>query len=218
MTRQTVTLRAATPLRAAVAAIAISVGAALAGCTGGDAGAAFESLEALTKIPDFSLTDQDGDPFGSPELYGKIWVALFVYTRCPGPCPKLVQDAKNLRTRLGAIGEHPDLHWVAISADPEHDSPEVLRAYAKRQAVDADNWQWLTGPREKVEALIRRGFMVALSDNPDPTSSAGPIIHSLRMILVDGDGKVRGYYDSRDAEDTEELKRHIISGLAAHKD
>ena len=77
-------------------------------------------------VPAFEFTDQNGQPFGSPQLVGKIWIADFVYSTCPGPCPMISSRMGELQKPL----RDTDVKLVSFSVDPQHDTPAVLREYA----------------------------------------------------------------------------------------
>mgnify|MGYP002083800012 CR=1 FL=1 len=101
---------------------------------------------------------------------------------------------------------------VSITVDPDHDTPEVLRAYAEKFEAGED-WHFLTGPRDEIYRLGREGFKLAI--DPDPPSAHAnvlePILHSTRFVLVDGDGEIRGYYDAFD----EPSMRRLLDDLSA---
>ncbi|MBV9082897.1 MAG: SCO family protein, partial [Acidobacteriaceae bacterium] len=69
------------------------------------------------------MTDSAGRPFDSKELAGKVWVADFIYTSCPGPCPRMTSEMHKLDQQLKA---DRDVVLVSISVDPDHDTPQVL--------------------------------------------------------------------------------------------
>src|SRR5262249_17465749 len=83
-------------------------------------------VSSYAAVPAFQLTNQNGQPFGSGQLAGKIWIADFVYTTCPGPCPMISNRMSELQKPL----EKSDVHLVSFSVDPEKDTPGVLRDYA----------------------------------------------------------------------------------------
>ena len=88
-----------------------------------------QGLQKYWTLPEFSLTERSGQAVGLPDLAGKVWVADFIYTTCPGPCPVLTSHLSELQK---AIGGEPEVRLVSISTDPDHDNPEVLKAYAER--------------------------------------------------------------------------------------
>jgi protein SCO1 len=140
-------------------------------------------------LPSFELVNQDAQPFGSGQLLGKIWIADFIFTSCPGPCPIISSRMSELQKPLEAT----DIHLVSFTVDPEKDTPEVLRAYAEKLHAQPDRWDFLTGARAKIYALVRDGFKLAVSDGSDET---GMPVHSTRVVLVDRHGAIRGYYDA----------------------
>ena len=146
-------------------------------------------LPAYGEIPKFVLANQEGQPFGSEQLAGKIWIADFIFTRCPGPCPIISTRMSELQKPL----EKSDVHFVSISVDPENDTPEVLRAYAEKLHVQPQRWDFLTGPRESIYSLSRDGFKLGVSDGSE---KEGVPVHSTRFVLVDRRGTIRGYYDA----------------------
>lgn len=139
-------------------------------------------------VPSFQLTNQDGKPFGLQQLRGKIWIADFIFTLCPGPCPMISSRMSELQKPL----ENTDVHLVSVSVDPEHDTPAVLRGYAEKLQAKQGRWDFLTGSKQAIYDLSRNGFKLAISDSGE----TGTPVHSTRMILVDRRGQIRGYYDA----------------------
>ena len=139
-------------------------------------------------MPSFELTNEKGEKFGSAQLAGKIWMADFIFTKCPGPCPII-------STRMGELQkplQKSDVHFVSFSVDPETDTPEVLRDYAQKLKAQPERWDFLTGERELVYSLIRDGFKLPVDRDE---AAAGPV-HSNRVVLIDRRGTIRGYYDA----------------------
>lgn len=136
-------------------------------------------------IPQFQLTNQDGHPFGSAQLEGKIWIADFIFTSCPGPCPMMSSRMSELQRPL----EKSDVHLVSFTVDPETDTPEVLRQYSKKLHAQTGRWEFLTGGKTEIYDLTQKGFKLAVADGEE-----GPV-HNTRAVLVDRQGMIRGYYD-----------------------
>jgi protein SCO1 len=148
-------------------------------------------LNSLGKVPEFRLTNQNGQPFGSQELRGKIWMADFIYTTCPGPCPMISSRMSETQKPL----RDTDVKLVSFSVDPAHDTPAVLRGYAEKLSAQPGRWEFLTGNKTTIEQLSRDGFKLAVGSN-----ESGQPIHSTRVILVDRAGEIRGYYDATEAD------------------
>ena len=139
-------------------------------------------------VPEFQFTNQDGQPFGSAQLQGKIWIAGFIFTTCPGPCPMISSRMSEMQRPL----ENSDVHLVSFTVDPETDTPEVLRGYAERLEARPGRWDFLTGSETALYSLIQDGFKLGVSDGAE---EMGVPVHSTRAALVDRKGVIRGYYD-----------------------
>jgi len=145
------------------------------------------------RVPEFRLTNQDGKPFGSADLANKIWIADFVFTSCPGPCPIISSRMSEMQKPL----ENSDVHLVSFTVDPDKDTPEVLRKYAEKLHAQTGRWDFLTGPKSAIYNLSQKGFKLAAADGSD---EMGMPVHSTRMVLVDRRGEIRGYYDAMAAD------------------
>jgi protein SCO1/2 len=193
--------------RHGLTAIAVGVVAALLG-----AGAMFawrhayggDEIPVLGALPAFALLDERGEPFGSADLRGKVWVANFIFTRCPTVCPLFTRKMASLQPLARELGG--GLHLVSFSVDPEFDRPEVLRAYAEKAGADPERWTFLTGEAAQIRATVLNGFKVTLGRSAEDATS---ILHGTHFVLVDGDGRVRGYYASGDPAAVERLRRDM---------
>jgi protein SCO1/2 len=151
------------------------------------------TVSSYGTVPNFELVNQEGQPFGSAQLAGKIWIADFIYTSCPGPCPMISMRMSELQKPL----EKTDVHLVSFSVDPTRDTPEVLRSYAEKLHTEPQRWDFLTGPKSVIYDLSHNGFKLAVSDG---SNEARIPVHSTRMVLVDRDGEIRGYYEATEAD------------------
>jgi protein SCO1 len=159
------------------------------------------ALPVLGTLPAFTLTERSGATVAATDLGGRVWIADFVFTRCPDFCPALTARMAKLQEAVprGADG----VTLVSFSVDPTNDTPEVLRDYARRHGA-GEGWLFLTGPRAQVATLLRDGFHVAWADDGPPAS---PITHSDRFVLVDRALRIRGYYHGTDGDDVARLVR-----------
>ena len=144
-------------------------------------------------VPAFHLVNQAGQPFGNENLAGKVWIADFIYTTCPGPCPMISTRMSEMQKPL----EDTDVHFVSFSVDPGKDTPEVLARYADQLQAVPGRWDFLTGPKSEIYNLSRQGFKLAAGEHD---GEKGQPLHSTRMILVDRHGQIRGYYDGTEAD------------------
>jgi cytochrome oxidase Cu insertion factor (SCO1/SenC/PrrC family) len=143
-------------------------------------------LPILFDSPSFNLTDQNGKPFDSQQLHGKVWVADFIFTHCAGLCPLMTQNL----ARFQKQSEGSPVQMVSFSVDPENDTPPVLKKYAAEVKADETRWHFLTGTRAQTWE-ISKGMKLAVG--PD---TGDQVMHSSHFLLVDANGKVRGIYDS----------------------
>ena len=162
----------------------------------------------LGSLPDFRLVERSGRPLSLADLRGRPWVADFIFTQCGGACPAMTARMARLRRDVS-----PDVQFVSFTVDPAHDTPEVLARYATTLRAD-EGWQFVTGPAKDLYALSVAGFKLAAMEVPPAEQAAGgdgPFLHSSKFVLIDGEGVIRGYYDSTD----EEAMRTLVSDAAA---
>jgi protein SCO1/2 len=156
------------------------------------------SLPELGAVPSLSLTTNDKRTFTDQDFKGKVTITDFIFTTCAGPCPLMSGQMQELQ---GTLKDIPSVQFVSFSVDPETDTPEVLTEYANRFGAINGKWTFLTGSKKEIYDAIRHGFHLAIDDDENA------IAHSTKFVLVDKDGKIRGYYDS---EDEEALKKLVI--------
>jgi protein SCO1/2 len=155
-------------------------------------------LPVFNTVPDFVLTAQTGHEFRKQFLDGKIWVADFIFTTCPGPCPRMTAQMR----QIGAeVKDLPQVDLVSFTVDPKTDTPAVLSEYAGRFKAETDRWHFLTGPQETLHLMMRSAFMLG--------DVNGALTHSTRFVLVDAHSRVRGYYETTDPEALKRLVADI---------
>jgi len=157
-------------------------------------------LQRFGAAPPFTLTTQDGTSLSGTELLGKVWMADFMFTRCQTLCPVLSMRMKALQTGLR---DRTEWSLVSFTVDPEHDTPEILNAYAQAQGANTELWTFLTGDKEAIYDLSISGFHLGVDD--EGGTEVEPILHSQRIILIDGENEIRGYYDAQDDADMRQL-------------
>jgi protein SCO1/2 len=154
-----------------------------------------EPPPVLFQLPAFTLVGMDGKSFGSAELHGQVYIASFFFTSCRSICPGIMRGMGRLQAGL-AERNVQGVRLVSISVDPEHDTPEILGAYAKEMGVDSGRWTLLTGDPEPIRRLVVDGFKTPVVPAPPQGAEPLDIAHTGKLVLVDGGGHVRGYYDS----------------------
>jgi protein SCO1/2 len=147
-------------------------------------------------VPDFKLRNQDGRPISLSQFKGEALLITFIYTRCPLPdfCPRVTRNFAEVNRELAVNPAlYAKTHLLCVSFDPEHDTPERLRAYgATYIGSDAagafEHWDFAV-PEEPVLKQMAQYFDVGITNGPDDT-----ITHTLSTTLIGPDGKVVRFY------------------------
>ena len=153
-------------------------------------------LDFYGQVPNFELTSQDGQTFSESSLKGHVWIADFIYTTCPGPCPRMTSQMSALQK---ATAGAPDIRLVSFTVDPAHDTPPALAAYASKNHANPARWTFLTGKQETLQLLSRDTFKLGDVD--------GSMNHSTRFVLVDQKGRRRGYYGTMTGDPIQQIAR-----------
>jgi protein SCO1 len=145
------------------------------------------SLRKIGPAPAFSLTTQDSTRLSLTQLRGKVVVITFIYTRCADTCPLLTAKMAGLQARLGTdVGSK--VFFVAITVDPEQDTPVILKRYAEAHGVDLAGWAFLTGTPSEIREVARQ-YGVVYKKRP-----RGDVDHTFLTSIVDTSGILRVQY------------------------
>ncbi|MGB0678241.1 MAG: SCO family protein [Polyangiales bacterium] len=165
-----------------------------------------EPLPRIRQLPAFTLIDQDGRSFGAGQLRGRVWVANFIFTRCPTVCPLL---SRRMAQLARGFRDAPKARFVSISIDPEADTPAVLRRYAHSLGANTQRWHFLTGKDDKLRRVVAQGFRLNVGQRVQHDQGAGyDILHATHFVLVDAKGWIRGYY-RKDKDTLAQLQRDM---------
>lgn len=143
-----------------------------------------DRVQTGERVPEFTLTNQDGKRVQLSDYKGKAVVLTFIYTRCPIPnfCPRMSNNFAELQQRLrDEFGAKAQL--LSITMDPEFDTPAVLKDYATRYDADHATWTFATGTREQTDYA---GSLFGLIQE----SVGGLINHDLRTVLISPEGRM----------------------------
>jgi protein SCO1 len=150
-----------------------------------------DSTTVPWEIRDFNLTNQDGNTITMDSLEGKVIVASFFYASCPKICPKM---NAYLRLAVEKYKYNPRVVFISHTVDPENDSVSVLKKYAYNFGnYETSKWQFLTGPKSEIYDLAEHYYHVV-----EPRPAGVEYIHSTRVVVVDPDKHVRGFFESQD--------------------
>lgn len=152
------------------------------------------------RVPDFKLRNQDGRSIHLGQFRGQDLLITFIYTRCPLPnyCPLVTHNFAEIKKQLVANRSlYPKTHLLCVSFDPEHDTPERLRAYgANYIGSDAKSafadWDFAV-PEKPVLLEMAKFFDLGITNEADET-----ITHTLSTTLIGADGKVVRFYSGND--------------------
>lgn len=157
--------------------------------------------DSVYGISAFRFQNQMGDTITQEDVTGKVVVADFFFINCPSICPRM--KAQMLRV-YEQYRTRKDFLILSHTIDPKRDTVEAMRAYAQKLGV-VDGWYFLTGNKDSLFAVADK-YLVSAEEDP---ASPGGFAHSGNFILVDKDGKIRGYYDGTDEAATTKLIKDI---------
>lgn len=161
-------------------------------------------------INQFELRNQDGEVITAATVKGKIYVVDFFFTSCPTICPKMTKQMHRVYQEFEG---NENVLFLSHTIDTRHDSIPVLKAYSEKLEVSSNQWHFLHGERDPVYDLAEQYMVSAMEDETAP----GGYIHSGAFILMDGEHRIRGYYDGVLPEDVDQLMLDIETLLASYE-
>ena len=160
---------------------------------------------SIHKIPAFSLIDQTGTQFTEAGMDGRICVTNFFFSRCRSICPRMTNQLTYLQDTLGKM---TNIRFLSFSVDPEVDSVPVITAYSDRYGMHTDTWKLLTGPRDSIYHIARKGFFAG--DSTGLTSISDEFLHTENVILTDSKRRIRGVYNGTLRVEMDRLHEDIL--------
>ncbi len=145
-------------------------------------------------VSPYNLTAHTGNEFSSEQLKGKIYVADFFFATCQTICPKMNMQMKRVQE---AYKDDSEISLVSFTVNPEKDTVEALAAYAAEYGAITEKWVFLTGDKKQIYDLARNSFFItAMAGDGGPDD----FVHSEKIVLIDKENRIRGYYDGTDYE------------------
>lgn len=141
------------------------------------------------RISPFTMVNQLNDTITEKALQGKIYVAGFFFTACPGICRNLTQQLKKVQD---IYLNNDGLNILSFSVTPENDRPDKLKMYANTYGIDSKRWWLLTGNRDSIYRLARKDFFA--DEDMGMQKSSQDFLHTENLLLIDQDGCIRGVY------------------------
>ncbi len=165
------------------------------------------------RVADIELTNQLGQKVSiNNSLKGKIVVIDFFFTTCPSICPQLTSNMKRLQTSFRKDPKKEAsldtiVQFISITVNPERDTFQAMRAYADRFGANHDHWWFLTGDKKAIYNYARSELGVTVGPGD---GGADDFIHTEKMVLLDRDRYIRGYYAGLDVADVNKCADDII--------
>jgi protein SCO1 len=156
-------------------------------------------LPVLGSMPEFALTNQDDQPVTLASLRGEVWIADVIFTRCAGQCPIMSAHMQEIQDALPAA---LPVKLVSFTTDPGFDTPAVLKNYGARFGARDGRWMFLTGSKAALRHATVEGLKLSVVDKPpgQQDNTADLFIHSEKLVVIDQEGRIRGYYDGETPE------------------
>lgn len=143
-------------------------------------------------IAPFSFINQDGKVITNADVKGKVYVAGYFFATCKTLCPRM---NSNLTAVYDAFKGNNNVLFLLHTVDPAKDTPAALKAYAKKFDANSDQWMFLTGDKRQLYDMARYSYLISAQDDTAGVKIEDDFIHDQHYVLVDGYGRIRGYYD-----------------------
>src|ERR1700744_3992723 len=165
-------------------------------------------------VSDFSFVNQDGKTITNADVKGKICVVEYFFATCKGMCPKMNEDMVKV---YKAFRGNQNVLILSHTVDPIKDTVQALKAYSLRFDADPQQWMFLTGDKKQLYDMARYSYLISAQDDTAGVSIDKDFIHDNHYVLVDRDGRVRGFYDGLKMEEVARLIEDINSLLKENK-
>ena len=168
-----------------------------------------ELLKVGDLMPEYHFTNELGQPIRLGDFKGQALAFTFIFTRCPFPdfCPRLSGNfAAAYRELTARPGAATNWHLLSLSFDPEHDTPDVLQAYARRYQYDPRRWSFASGALLEIDAITEQ-FGLGFS------RAGASFNHNLRTVVLDAHGRVQKIFIGNDWK-SEELVAELLQAAA----
>ena len=152
-------------------------------------------LEVYGEAPDFAFRDQTNAPYGKAQMLGHVSIANFIFTRCPTVCPVFTMKMQRVAEETG-----DGIELISFSVDPDYDTPERLAEYATKRHIDGSRWHFLTGDSKDMRDTVEGALKISMEVKGLDPDGVPDIVHGEHFVLFDHMGRIRGYYNSQDAD------------------
>lgn len=146
----------------------------------------------------WNFTNQDGELISKGDYEGKVYVANFFFTRCPGICPVLTKNFRQVQSETKGL----NVSFLSHTVDPKNDTVGRLKWYCENKQLDNSNWAFVTGDQKAIYEMGVRSYLVP---NSEDALAPGGFLHSDKFILIDTKSRIRGMYSGTDSTEVERL-------------
>ena len=173
-----------------------------------------QELHVLGQVTDFTLTNQNNQATTLADLTNHVWVADIIFTRCPGPCPRMTGQMRSVQDQLPANGT---ARIVSLTTDPEFDTSTVLKKYGEHYGADFSRWMFLTGTKKEIANLASDSLkLTAVPVKPeDRKQDSDLFIHTTIFVLVDKHARLRGVFETggEDVDWTNSVQPRLLHAI-----
>jgi len=155
---------------------------------------------SIHTIPSFRFFDQAGDTITEKTFAGKIYVANFFFTTCPGICKRLTANLNLVQT---AFKNDDGVLILSHSVTPETDNIARLKQYANDFGVINNKWHLVTGDRNQIYTIARRAYFA--DEDMGEKKNSNDFLHTENMLLIDKRKRIRGVYKGTSVKDVNDL-------------
>ena len=162
-------------------------------------------VSPVSIVQTFSFINQDGKLVTDKDVEGKIYVAEYFFTTCPGICPTMNTNMKRVYEKFK---DEKDFLILSHTSDPERDSVPVLKRYADSLGVNTSKWIFLTGRKDSLYTTARISYTI-----DDPANNLKNIeddfLHTQFWALVNRKGEVKKVYDGLKEREINAMMKEI---------
>jgi len=161
-------------------------------------------FDAIHKIADFSFIDQNNQKVTNANFDGRLYVANFFFTTCPGICPQMTNNMAKLQDHYM---DDDRIKFLSHSVTPWMDTVKQLRRYAKANGVVSKKWHLVTGDKEVIYNIARQSYFAEKQIGLQLDSD--DFLHTENFLLVDHERRIRGIYNGTIDSEMERLMEDI---------
>lgn len=162
-----------------------------------------EANKQKHKIAAFKFLNQNGDTITNKDYDGHIYVADFFFTTCQTICPIMSDNMVWLQEKIKTL---PGVKLLSHSVTPDIDTVSVLKEYALHKGADDKIWNFVTGDKREIYYIARNSYLAVKTGSPEEMYD---MVHTENFILVDGNGRIRGFYDGTNFDTPDEEAKNM---------